>query len=279
MIKKLFRASLRQLLGLFTKIAIKKHNINIIAITGSGKTSLAKEVSYNLLHSKYPGRRNVETPDTEFYIPLTILGFLYYPQNLIKWLALILETMLKLAVIKPHKHFIVLEMTFINDSIFNFWIKILNPDLILIIGEVENSKKFNMVKKIIKVEDSKLFKTNDFLDLAFKIGKIYNIRSDKVKKILENTEFPKPRIGIIKKGDITIVDSTYIYRPPPLKSVLEMFNDISLNKYILSDFKDDFKKPLIKKLGWARITNLNSVLRGVVIIRTHRFNNSINRWI
>jgi len=178
---------------------------------GDGETSIAREILYENIHQKYPARRNLEILEAEFGIPLTVLGILIYPKNFIKWANLILSSLFRIIYLKPHKHFLIIEIPEINKKITEFWLNKLNPQYILITGKSEYEPKlpkentYNNVKDILK-----------------KVG---------VKETIK--ELPQPRIKIYRENNATVIDATSYYIPPPIKSVLELINPPKVGKIIL----------------------------------------------
>ena len=77
--KKPARRFLRRILKILTQAVIKKHNPTIIALVGERGTSVPREVLYHVLHKHRPTRRNIESPEAEFVVPLTIIGAEHYP--------------------------------------------------------------------------------------------------------------------------------------------------------------------------------------------------------
>ena len=63
----------------------------IIAVTGEYDLSTLREILYSIVSINYNARRNLERTESEFSIPLTILGVLYYPNGYLQWIFLILK--------------------------------------------------------------------------------------------------------------------------------------------------------------------------------------------
>ncbi|MBU1017269.1 hypothetical protein KJ678_03870 [Patescibacteria group bacterium] len=217
------RTIARHILGFLTLLTIKKHHPTVICIMGDGETSVTREILYENIHQKYPARRNLEILEAEFGIPLTTLGILTYPSNTIKWIKLIISSLFRIIYLKPHKHFLIIEIPEINKKITEFWLNKLNPKFILITGKSEYEPKlpkentYNNVKEVLK-----------------KVG---------VKETIK--ELPQPRIRIYRENNATVIDATSYYIPPPIKSVLELINLPKFGKIILfSNSKKDQKDTL-----------------------------------
>src|SRR5690242_6712489 len=99
----------RLILKHLSRLTIRKHKPLIIGVLGEGPTSIAREFAYAVVSTTLPARRNLETPEAEFSLPLTILDYPNYPQSVVEWLWVMLKTFLQLFTIRPYKHALVLE--------------------------------------------------------------------------------------------------------------------------------------------------------------------------
>jgi len=234
--KTTLRKVARHVFGLLTRLTVKKHKPNIICILGDGETSIAREILYENIHQKYPARRNLEILEAEFSIPLTVLGTLNYPTNIINWIFLIVSSLSRLIYLKPYKHFLIIEIPEINRKITKFWINNLSPQYILIEGESGY---------VPKQASMKIYKNPQ------EILKILGIKEN-IKEI------PQPRIRILKgMNNETIIDATSYYTPPPITAVLELVEKESFgNIILLSNSKED-KKAILKMFPKALINPVN----------------------
>ena len=176
--KKIFRKPFRYILSILTKAVIAKHKPTVIAVMGDGQTSIAREIIYEVIATTYPARRNLESPESEFSVPLTILGYPKYPKTLLDWLKMIGKTTVQFFKVKPYHHFLVLELNSIDLNILKYWLDITTSDVALIVGNTPiNYSNYNF-KKIIKVSAKDLDDIlGPFKIAARQIAKFYNIKS------------------------------------------------------------------------------------------------------
>jgi len=236
----IFRTFLRFVLALLVKLTIKKHAPTIIVITGENSSSILREQIYNILSEKYNIRRNLERTESEFSIPLTIIGTLKYQNNLIGWINIIFKTLLQLIYLKPYKHMLILQIRDFDKNIFQFWIKIINPDLIL-----DTSKTRINSKQIIRISNKELTEiiNGKLTPIARRICEKYNLDSVKSEQILSEKNFPAPRISLLSaKNNSIIVDARHYYYPPSFTSVIEIASVIPSTKYLISPLKSDLKE-------------------------------------
>jgi len=121
--KKLLRRVGRTVLKHLSRAVLNRHRPKVIAIVGDGPTAIAREAIYTVLKEKYPTRRNLESPEAEFSVPLTIFGAKTYPRSLGHWLNLTIKTVLQILVLKPYFHFLILELNATNLRILDFWLR------------------------------------------------------------------------------------------------------------------------------------------------------------
>lgn len=260
--KTILRTTVRHILGFLTRLTIKKHHSTVIAIIGNGETSVAREILYENIHQRYPARRNLEILEAEFSMPLTVLGILTYPSNIVKWPNLIMSSLLKTIYLKPNHHFLIIEIPEINKKIINFWLTRLTPQYILILGKSKYTPKLS--QKNIYSNTKAIFR---------KIG---------IKETIK--ELPQPRIKILKGiRNATIIDAASYYTPPPIKSVLEILDKKTKGRIILfSDLEKDSTVAL-KAFPSAIINpkNLEIQPTDILIIRGNKLKtqNLLNKFI
>lgn len=220
--KKIIRPFGVLLCEIATKLVILKHKPVIYIVTGSGETSLVRESLYSFIKHITPTRRNIEKPEAEFSIPLTIFGEFRYPTSLLNWLKIYVQTILRVIYLKPYKHTIILEINFINQDILKKWLPVLNPENIFFIGDItEIPKVFNeKVVSIISTEDiiaDILSQVADFVSIKYKIDKqeILAKQNSNITPI-SRINFAKSKFGNI------VIDTSYFQFAPQIKSVEEI---------------------------------------------------------
>lgn len=222
-IKDIPRILLRLILGSLCSLAVKKHKPKIIAIKGDYSPSLYRERIYHMISSRYNTRQNLERTEREFSIPLTVLGTLQYPGSLLEWIYLVVKTTLQIIYLKPYKHFIVIQINYINKAISEYWMAILKPELIIKTQEIDDSKG---------IEDKQI----KYLIRHFGLDR------QKASQVWQSAE-PAPRINVISgKNGSMIIDATHYYHPPNIKSVIELANLFQGKKHILTKIKLDSTK-------------------------------------
>ena len=203
-LKHISRTLLRNLLRYLCRKVIKKHKPVVITILGDGETAVAREILYANIHQKYPSRRNLEIPEAEFTIPLTVLGILTYPKNTFEWLEAIIKSFIRVIYLKSYSHYLIIEIPNITLQITSFWTKTLNPQY----------------------------------TLAGNLGVDELLKDLKVKKVI--SEIPQPRIKILKgRGGCTVIDATYFYTSVPMKAVIEVVPKSNGHTFLLTDSHKD----------------------------------------
>lgn len=247
----MLRQLLRQILIFLTIKSLKKHGTGIVVITGNGQTSIAREAVYAVLKTKHAVRRNIEVPETEFSTPLTILGAKYYPQNMVEWIQTLIKAGVQLLLVKPHKHILVLEISDVKKEIVEFWLKTIQPVVLIICEkttldpEVSRGSHLRGVKpwtprEWVRTIDEKDKGLKSYFRAAREVGKQFGISEKEAEEGLKNFEIPQARIRVLRgKGDRVIIDSSYHYSPPPLKSVLELADQFEGKKLLITDYSRD----------------------------------------
>jgi len=240
------RRALRIILKHLTRAVLKKHQPQIIALVGETQTGIAREALYAILHEQFPTRRNIEAPEAEFVIPLTIFGVDKYPQSTLDWLGVLIKTSAQLIFLKPHQNILILEMTTGRSEILDYWLEITKPDLLITCGEHPESKYINeeTAIKLPEVRDGYLA---PYEDPALQVARKFGIPKKDAQQALSKFSLPSPRIRILvgSKGNL-VVDATYNYFPPSLRSIEEVLSPLSGNKVWIrksKDWKEDQIKP------------------------------------
>lgn len=233
MFRKPLRRILRLILFALSRWALNKHEPTVIAVIGEGKTGIVREAIYGVLKNHFPTRRNLETPDAEFVLPLTILGAKEYPPTILRWFTTVTKSIGQLLFLPKHKHFLVLEIGYTRKEVFDYFWKITQPEVLVICGNAPYLSKTQTAPKTVKVKDSK--DLSGYLEAASKVGKAFGIPLKDVKKALANFTLPKARIRVLPARDGGIViDATYQYFPPKEEALDEILEALPGKKIILS---------------------------------------------
>lgn len=143
---------IQHFLFFLAKKILKKYHPDIIGITGSvGKTS-AKEAIATVLESKFSVRTNIKNYNTEFGVPLTIIGAKSGGRNPLKWLAVFVKALF--LVIYRHKNYppiLVLEMAADHPGDIAYLVK-LAPCRVGVITAIGAShlEFFNTIENVVK---------------------------------------------------------------------------------------------------------------------------------
>jgi hypothetical protein len=225
--KKPARRILSKILKKLTRAVIEKHEPTIIALVCESGTSVPREVLYQILHNHFPTRRNIESPEAEFAIPLTIIGADNYPQDVIEWLELILKTIGQLVFIPPHNNILILEMNTSLAEILDYWLEITKPEFIITCGSHPQS---SYIKKeaVIEAPPADSANLEKYKNLAIRIGNSLGLSKKTIQKDFSAINLPEPRIRILPGANGNfVVDATYKYFPPLQKSLEEVLEPLS----------------------------------------------------
>ncbi|MDB5254357.1 MAG: UDP-N-acetylmuramoylalanyl-D-glutamyl-2,6-diaminopimelate--D-alanyl-D-alanyl ligase [Parcubacteria group bacterium] len=108
--KRIIRTAVVYLLTVEAKAVLKKYKPRIVAITGSvGKTS-TKDSIQTVLSRFYDSRANVKSFNSEFGVPLTILGLPNQSRNLLGWIKNLIEGLSLIFLPNHYPEWLVLEM-------------------------------------------------------------------------------------------------------------------------------------------------------------------------
>lgn len=263
------RNTLRTVLKSLTALTLRKHAPTIIAIIGTGQTSVVREVVYNVLRTKYPTRRNVELPEAEFSLPITVFDYPSYPRSAPAWLKLIIKVTIQLVTIKPYKHFLVLELGGLNSAHRRDWLEILAPQVVIRVG---NSEEVRAVQ-VIDVSST----NHDIPTIAGALQPLfsnYNIAQESARVALGSLRLPDARISFESgpNGSL-VIDNTYYYFPIKLESVLEVIGEAEGRQVLFTSDTEDIV--LLDKLGLAGVWLVNPAQfeaqkEDTILLRGHR---------
>jgi len=234
MMRKILRKALRLLLFVLSRWTIKKHEPTVIAILGNGQTGVIREAIYSTLKHHFPSRRNLETPDAEFVLPLTVLGTRSYPKTYAEWLFTLTKSVAQLLLLPKHKNFLILEIGHTKKETFDYFWKISQPQVAVICGDAPYLSKKYKAKKVVKVKEERGLK--GYFDAALRVGRHFGISTKSAKEALANFTLPKARIRVLPaKGGGTIIDATYEYLPPKKEALDEVLENFAGKKIVVSE--------------------------------------------
>ena len=132
MIRRSLRRLLKKVLKILSKIAINKHKIRIVAVSGWYRTWILKESLYFALRDDYKVRRNLNDVHWDFSIPLVILGYKDVNYSFRGWFQIILSTISVLLFEKSNPNVLILELDANQDEIIKYWLEIIEPEVLLL---------------------------------------------------------------------------------------------------------------------------------------------------
>jgi len=277
MLRKILRKPARKILIFLTSKVLEKHKPTIVSVMGDGQTSIAREVVYQVLSEKFPTRRNLETPEAEFSIPLTIIGYPEYPRSYLAWIKMIGKTIVQISTLKPYKHFLVLELNSTDTDILDTWLKITTSEVVLVVGKTPIDYEKYKFKKIVKISSSNSENIlGPYKIAARQIAKFYEIDDSVVEKLFDTIELPNSKVRFFPgvNGSF-VIDATHYYLPTKLASVLEVVdpNQEEGNTVIFTDNSQD-KKYLDQNTNHLSLevnpSNCAPRINDVIIIRGDR---------
>ena len=257
-----------------TQIIKLKHKPNIIVVTGSGETSLVRELLYNAIKEIEPTRRNLEKPEAEFSIPLTIFGEYSYPRTKFIWLILFVKTILRLFYIKPYQHTLIVEINSFNQKIYDRWIPVLAPSTIFVVGNIHEQLKNS--SEIITINQSEDFINNAIEIISTYTNQKYYCDKNLIIENLKNSNLPQSKINFAKSpvGNI-VLDASYFQFPPSAETVAEIISVFPNHKKIIGEIPASWTKhDLVKNL--KQIKDFNEAQREDLIILVGPRNKVVN---
>jgi len=241
-------------------------------VLGDGQTAIGREIVFHLIKSEFPARRNLESPEAEFSVPLCVLGQPSYPTGAADWLWLPLKSLLAINKNPAHRHFLILELNFTNPELLTYWLEVLKPETALIAGQLPVDYSQFGIKKVVKINQThpdELLKP--FMMAAEQIGRYYRLEPTDINLALSTFTLPTSKIRFFPgAGGSTIIDATHYYFPVQLSSVLELIGDDleTSNRIIFTTDKRDlaylqkFPQWVINPKGHTPKQNEVFVLRG-----------------
>ncbi len=237
----MFRLILKQQLKSLSERAIKKHKMEMIVVTGWYDTSIVKDLTYTLLHSKYNVRKMIGSPWWDFTVPLTILGYEDKKRSVLGWIILLIRSSFRLLFGGSNPQSIILNLNYTKDDTAKFWSSFVTPDILIVThfnkdlkilenllkntkkdsgSIIVNSKDISEVKKIIG-DYEKIFvfgdKDEKKSDLFFRIAEQHRLI---VKYQGKEYEVQTQFIPMIKYESIAAALSVAIVKGIPLLEAL-----------------------------------------------------------
>jgi len=146
------RNILKFLLKKLSRRAIKKHDIEIIVVTGWYGTKIAADMMYTILSEKYNVRRNISYLRWDFGLPLAILGYKDKRRNTIDWIGLIIKASIYLLFGKSNPHILILSANSAVKTTAEYWSSFIKPNYLLILNQED--KNSQLTKELISTVDT-----------------------------------------------------------------------------------------------------------------------------
>lgn len=259
MLKRPLRRILRVILFVLARAALEKHHPTVIAIVGEGKTGIVREAIYTAIKEKLPARRNLEAPNAEFVLPLTVLGVHEYPLSVFRWLIVLFRSAAQLLILPAHKNVLILEIEAPRREVFDYFWNITRPAILVQCGKTPTLTRHQTAPKTFTVRETG--DLSGYLETAIRVAENLGIGRKDARESLKNLELPKARINILpaKSGGI-VVDATYQYFPTSSQALEEILEALPGRKIFLhagQNIPDDLK---IKKGEIAVLTGPNRKL-------------------
>lgn len=237
---------IRKILGILTRWTLRKHRPTVIFVVGEGETSIVRESIYYALRESLPTRRNLELPEAEFSIPITILNYPNYPKNLLGWMWLVIKTLVQLITIRPYNHNLVLEVHPLDAGVWYYWKNIIRPDLVVKVGNFE----YGVAAGFMEMSNSEDV-LDSAKDLAMEVAERLGIDGIDAELGLSQLDLPEPRLQILNgKNGSTIVDATYYYFPIRLQAIADIVPSLGEEVFIINPSTDDLDFIGEQNLNW-----------------------------
>lgn len=163
---RMFRLLLKRIISLLARWAIRKHDIELVIVTGFHGTELVKEGIYHSLSQKFNVRRNTNQILWDMAIPLSILGYADRRRNPVEWFALFLRATLYLLFGPKNPHTIVLNANCTFKETAEFWSSFLKPDYLIILNGKEKSRIVDALLDRLDPEKGTLIYNADQIGLS-----------------------------------------------------------------------------------------------------------------
>lgn len=170
---------------------LRRHQPQIIGITGSVGKSSAKEAIWLALKDKFKVRKSAGNYNNEIGIPLTVIGAKSGEKNFLRWLMVVLKWLLEMMRPFGYPKILILEMAIDRPDDMKYLTEFIRPDIgILTDISFSHLKFFKSVENLAK-EKIILLKRTKSDGLV-----IYNADSELVKKNIEKISGRKVSFGL-----------------------------------------------------------------------------------
>jgi UDP-N-acetylmuramoyl-tripeptide--D-alanyl-D-alanine ligase len=196
--KDLIKPLIVQILTWEAKLTLKRHKPFIIGITGNlGKTS-TKDAIFAVLKSEYHTRRSEKSMNSEFGVPLTILGEKSGWNNPLKWILVIIRGLF-VPFAKHYPSHLVLEIGADRPGDIKSIASWVKPNIVVVtqFGQVPVHVEF------FENRDAVVQEKGHLVEALLPHGLfIYNADDHDAEKLLQRTKARTASIGITKKSDV-----------------------------------------------------------------------------
>lgn len=141
------RKILKIILGLLSRWAIRKHQIEVIVVAGYSGSEVVREGIYQILKEKFVVRRNTAQISWDMSIPLAVLGYKDRRYSSLEWFGVITRAIGTLVVRRGNPHTLVLNANCKFDETAKFWSSFLTPNYFVAMSGPDESE---IVKNILK---------------------------------------------------------------------------------------------------------------------------------
>jgi len=133
--KKVFRRGLRSILRFLCLVAVKKHDLEIVAVSGWYGVDITREAMYTIIkRSDRKVRRVISSPLTDWDVPVAILGLLEAPKNIPGWIYALIISVIRLLFVKPNPSIVVLQLPAYDAGIMKYWMSFIRPDVVCVLS-------------------------------------------------------------------------------------------------------------------------------------------------
>lgn len=172
----MLRFILKQKLKYLSSLALKKHQMELIVVTGWYDTRIVKDMTYTLLHPKYNVRTSVSEPWWDLSVPLTILGYKDKKRSTISWMILLFRAYFRLILGKSNPQGLILNLNYSKEDTAKFWSSFVKPNILVV---THYNKDMKILSKLIdntkKKKGTIIFNSKDYKEMMKLIGKYNDI--------------------------------------------------------------------------------------------------------
>ena len=218
MLKKLIKNIVIALLKWEAILILKKYKPKIVAVTGTvGKTSV-KDAVATILASKFTVRKSEKSYNSDFGVPLTILGAESGWNNPIKWFLILLDGLRLLIARVDYPEWLVLEMGVDRPGDMDRLVSWIKPDVatVVMLGEVPVHVEFFKDSAEVMREKIKLARA---VDSAGHV--VLNGDDEKIAFYSESIKANVLTFGFSEENDLVASNYSVVYREEGDKKIPE----------------------------------------------------------